>query len=135
MENKLDLSTLSEEQVSKIMEIVENKEIGSKSEQIKEEWLKQNSSIKKSDEYEFMDLDIRSDIPFGTESPFANHKLDTTKKIDSETYKTIEKIHAHGTPKNFMSALRGIVESRREISISEVSDELDNETTALLIGK
>lgn len=135
MEKNLDLSKLSEEQISKIMEIVGEKSANNKQEQMKEEWLKQNSSIKKSDEYESIDLDIRGDIPFGANSPFMKPSLDKSRKIDAETYQTLEKMHSHGTVNNFMSAVRGIVESRREIPISEVADELDEETMALLNGR
>lgn len=135
MEKNLDLSKLSEEQISKIMAIVGENKPDDKHEQIKEEWLRQNSSIKKSNEYESIDLDIRGDIPFGTNSPFLKSGLDKSKKINTETYQTLEKIHSHGTVGNFRSALRNIVESRREVPISEVTDELDEETMALLSGK
>lgn len=131
MEN-LDLSKLSPEQVSKIMEIVNEKNDQVEYNPIKEEFLKQNQNIKKSEEYE----GIPFDEYYGKPIQDGSNILKTKKpEADKVTYSQLRNIHSYGSVENFMSAVKAVVESKRDIPISEVSDELDIETQNLLNGK
>ena len=133
MEN-LDLSKLTPEQVSKIMEIVNENKSDNRTgyESIKEEFLKQNENVKKSEEYE----GIAFDEYYGKATYVDLGKTNAKKnEADKVTYSQLRTIHSHGTPKNFMAAIKEVISAKREIDISEVGGELDEETRNLLNGK
>ena len=100
---------------------------------IKEEYLNGVKGIKQSAEYLNIDLDTKDS--FEQELSMVG-KLDGSNlrskrergllsPDDKTTYKQLETIHESGTPGNFWDKIRGVVESRKHIDVSEVDDKID----------
>lgn len=161
MEN-LDLTSLSPEQREKVLAIVNENSQPQKpirsnvmdvirssetpeSIKIKEEYLAGLKNVKVSDEYEKMDYDTKSDFNdaisgIANLNTFSSGIAERRRKgqlthADKVTYKQLEAIHESGSPSDFWNKVRGAVESKKHIDLSDVSDELDSDTRRLLNEK
>lgn len=132
MEN-LDLTSLSQEQRDKIMEIV-NQGQKNNSNVIREEYLSGLKNIRKSEDYEGIELDTKSSFDNVFTGSNFNLTADsiTNRKIkgkltqaDKVTYQQLETIHESGSPANFWNKVKNVLESKVDIKISDVDDKID----------
>jgi hypothetical protein len=151
----LDLTSLSPEQREKVMAIVNEQqkaEIAAPSTtsvmdltrsretpetaRNREEYLAGIKDISKSKEYDNMDYDTKGDFNdafYGVEAGISERRRKgQLTRSDKVIYKQLEIIHESGSPANFWNKVRGIVESKKQIDLSDVTDELDSDIKKLL---
>lgn len=129
----LDLTKLTPKQREDIESIVNNNKyvenIIQSDNSIKEEYLSGIKNVKKSEEYESMDYDTKpefNEVINKQSSPISERRKDgRLTKADKVTYQQLEVIRGSGSVSNFWDKVRQVVESKKNINLSEVDDKID----------
>jgi hypothetical protein len=129
----LDLSKLTPKQREQIETIISSNACGDVTppvnNSIKEEYLSGIKNIKKSEEYDSMDYDTKPEFNTAINSqstPIFERRRDRRlTEANKVTYQLLEVIHESGSVSNFWDKVRNVVESKKNISLSEVDDKID----------
>lgn len=129
----LDLTKLTPKQREDIESIVGNNKsvenVIQSDNSIKEEYLSGIKNVKKSEEYESMDYDTKpefNEVMSNQSNPISERKkYGRLTKADKVTYQQLEVIHESGSVSNFWDKVRQVVESKKNINLSEVDDKID----------
>lgn len=126
----IDLSSLPKEDRDKIMDILNNSVKNDSLDKIKNEYLESLKNIKKSEEYDEFDYDVKDSFYDSaiTGSDISDRKAKgLLTKDENETYQQLEKIRESGTPGNFWNNVKNVLSAKQEVDISTVNDVIDPE--------